>query len=56
MLRVRRGAMQGRLLRRPRRGRFLPPRLRATQAPGHVRTGTDVQSAQGGQPPLAVGA
>jgi len=57
VLRVRRGAVQRRLLRRPGRRGLLPARLRAAQAPGHgVRAGTDVQPAQDGQPPLAVGA
>lgn len=54
VLRLRRGAVQGRLFRRPRWGRFLSTGLRATETQGHVRTRAHVQSAEGGQPPLAV--
>lgn len=54
VLRVRRGAVQGRLLRRAGRRGLLPAGLRAAQAPGHVRAGANVQPAQGRRPPLAV--
>lgn len=54
VLRVRRGAVQGRLLRRAGRRGLLPAGLRAAQAPGHVRAGAHVQPAQGRRPPLAV--
>lgn len=57
VLRVRRGPVQGRLLRSAGRRRFLPAGLRAAQAQGHgVRSGADVQPSPGGRPPLAVGA
>lgn len=57
LLRVRRGPVQGRLLRSEGRRRLLPAGLRAAQAQGHgVRSGADVQPAPGGRPPLAVGA
>lgn len=57
VLRLRRGPVQGRLLRSAGRRRFLPAGLRAAQAQGHgVRSGADVQPSAGGRPPLAVGA
>lgn len=54
VLRVRRGAVQRRLFRRPRRRRVLSTGLRAAQTPGDVRgPGADVQPPAGGRPPLA---
>jgi len=57
VLRVRRGPVQGRLLRSTGRCGFLPAGLRAAQAQGHgVRPGAHVQSTAGGGTSLAVGA
>lgn len=54
---VRRGPVQGRLLRSAGRCGFLSAGLRAAQAPGHgMRSGANVQPTPGGRPPLAVGA